>query len=267
MRTTGGILPSSFKPNQINSDAQAFIDATGISDNTQIQAINGLVIDLKKARIWTKIKALYPMVGGTASTHKYNLKDPRDTNSAFRLSFIGGWTHSATGAKPNGTTAYADTFYISSTVSTSYDNKHLMYYSRDTGASGILIGANGSSFDILVPNYSNGGDDYNALSFAIINSTTPVGSTRAFHLTSRTDSSILNVYNNTTLDSRGQVANTSQPTVSYVLAGRQFVDTSVIQFSSCECAGASMGDGLTTTEVTKYYNAMQKFNTTLSRNI
>ena len=92
-----------------DADAQAFITAAAITDVTQQNAINTLVVDLKGYNIWTKMKALYPFVGGTASTHKFNLKNPLDTDAAFRLTFSGGWTHSSTGALPNGTNAYADT--------------------------------------------------------------------------------------------------------------------------------------------------------------
>jgi hypothetical protein len=44
-------------------DAQAFIDATGISGTTAT-AINQLVLGLKTDNIWTKTQALYPFVGG-----------------------------------------------------------------------------------------------------------------------------------------------------------------------------------------------------------
>ena len=93
---------SSFDP-----DAQAFITAAAITDPTQQAAINTLVLDLKGYSIWSKFKAIYPIVGGTASSHKYNLKDPRDLDAAFRLTFATGWTHSANGMLPNGTTAFA----------------------------------------------------------------------------------------------------------------------------------------------------------------
>lgn len=92
-----------------DADAQAFITATGIS-GTNASAINTLVLDLKAANIWTKMKAIYPIIGGTATAHKFNLKNPLDTDAAFRLSFVGGWTHSSNGALPNGTNAFADTF-------------------------------------------------------------------------------------------------------------------------------------------------------------
>ena len=66
-----GIIASSGA--SFDADAQAFITAAVITDNTQITAINTLVTDLKAYNIWSKMKALYPFVGGTASTHKWNL--------------------------------------------------------------------------------------------------------------------------------------------------------------------------------------------------
>ena len=103
------IIQGQYAPSN-DPDAQAFINAAGITGTTQQSAINTLVVSLKANNIWTKFDAIYPMVGGTATTHKFNLKNPADTNAAYRLSFVGGWTHSSTGALPNGTNAYADTF-------------------------------------------------------------------------------------------------------------------------------------------------------------
>jgi hypothetical protein len=70
-----------------DSDAQAFITATAITDTTQQNAIDALVIGLKTDLLWTKMLAVYPFVGGTATTCKYNLKNPLDTDAAFRLNF------------------------------------------------------------------------------------------------------------------------------------------------------------------------------------
>jgi len=102
-----------------DADAQAYITAATITDTTQKNAVNQLTVDLKAASIWTKMKAIYPFLGGTASSHKWNLKDPQDTNAAFRLVFSGGWTHSSNGALPNGTNGYANTFFNLSTGFTS----------------------------------------------------------------------------------------------------------------------------------------------------
>ena len=87
---------------QQDDDAGAFLQAANIQDSTQQAAINQLVLDLKDAGLWTKFYAIYPFIGGTASTHKWNLKDPRDLNAAYRLTFSGGITHSSGGIKGKG---------------------------------------------------------------------------------------------------------------------------------------------------------------------
>ena len=57
-----------------DADAQAFITAAAITDPTQQTAINNLVVGMKADGTWTKMKAIYPFVGGTASTTNTTLK-------------------------------------------------------------------------------------------------------------------------------------------------------------------------------------------------
>jgi hypothetical protein len=92
----------------VDSDAQAFITAAGITDPTQQTAINTLVVGLKADSLWTSMYAIYPFVGGTASSHKWTLKDPRDLDVANRLLFNGGITHSSNGMLFNGTNGWAE---------------------------------------------------------------------------------------------------------------------------------------------------------------
>lgn len=99
-----------------DSDASAFLTAAGITDNTQKTAINDFVAALKNASIWSKMLAIYPFVGGSAAAHKFNLKDPQDTNGAYRLAFGSGVTHSSAGMACDGTaSASANTNFQPST--------------------------------------------------------------------------------------------------------------------------------------------------------
>jgi hypothetical protein len=98
--------PSIFDP-----DAQAFITAAGITDPTQQTSINTLVVGLKADNLWDNMSAIYPFVGGTSTSHKYNLKDPRDLNAAYALSFGGGWVHNSNGSIGNGVNTFAQTFF------------------------------------------------------------------------------------------------------------------------------------------------------------
>ena len=74
-----------------DSDAQAFIDAASITDATQQTAINNLVVGLKNGGIWDKMKIIYPFVGGTDTSHSYNLKDP----TQYQITWTTGVTHTS----------------------------------------------------------------------------------------------------------------------------------------------------------------------------
>jgi len=152
----------------IDADATAFNTAAGITDPTQKNAINTLVIALKAANLWTSLTAIWPYVGGTASTHKWNLKDPRDLDAAYRLVFAGGITHDSNGVTFNGSTGYADTKLNALTVfSTNYMSMHNYVRSWTTGVlmSGSLaqlewsvnsVGANGNTTGVTFPAIKTG---------------------------------------------------------------------------------------------------------------
>jgi hypothetical protein len=108
-------------------DASAFIAASGIT-GTYPAAINALVLDLKRAGLWSVLTAIYPFAGESASTQKWNLRYPIDANDYLRLTFNGGWSHGATGALANGTNAYANTHL--GTQSCAVTNFHMSVYQR-----------------------------------------------------------------------------------------------------------------------------------------
>jgi hypothetical protein len=64
--------------------AANFIAAAGITDSTQISAINTFVSSMVAAKLWHKIPVIYPYVGGTPVAHKLNLRNPLDTDAAYR---------------------------------------------------------------------------------------------------------------------------------------------------------------------------------------
>jgi len=245
-----------------DADAQAFITAAGITDATQQSAINTLVTDLKGYSIWSKMKAIYPFVGGTSSTHKWNLKDPRDLDAAFRLVFSGGWTHSSTGALPNGTNGYADSKLNASTILTA-NNTHITYYSRTniTGVTSMDIGAYGATrFQMTLAWLNNfESDQYN---FSTGRVSTTISDTRGFFVSSRTNSSTHKAFRNSTqLGSTNTGSSGNLPNAVFQLGGGNGF------WSKREVAFASIGDGLTDTEAANFYTAVQAYQTTLGRSI
>jgi len=84
--------------------------------------VHFIIRELRYSGVWDKIKAMYGFVGGTASSHKWNWKDLRDLDVAYRLTFPNGMTHNSNGIQGNGTNQYARTFFIPSTNFVSKDN-------------------------------------------------------------------------------------------------------------------------------------------------
>ena len=121
---------------QKNDTALAnFIKATGITDATLKVNLDSLITRAKRHGWWDLCKVIYPLTGGTSSSCKYNLKDPRDSDSAYRLVFNGGtWTFDNMGVHP-GSTGYANTFLNPSTTLTVNDC-HLAVYSLDDVSGG-----------------------------------------------------------------------------------------------------------------------------------
>jgi hypothetical protein len=115
-----------------DTDSAAFITAAGLTNSTHISAVRRLVSALKYEGLWTKLKAVYPFVGGTATSHRFNLKDPRAVAAAFYLDFNGGWTHDSTGALPSGTNGWANTNLVMSSILTPYNAAMGVYIQNDT---------------------------------------------------------------------------------------------------------------------------------------
>lgn len=130
-------------------DAKALLTAANITDEIATTEITKHVNRLKYYEIWDEMDAIYLFAGTSASQQKFNLKNPADTDAAFRLQFNGGWTHSATGAKPNGTNAYANTFYNPATQGFSNTNAHIGIYvvSPATDQNGRLTGVSNATDD------------------------------------------------------------------------------------------------------------------------
>ena len=235
----------------------AWIAATGETDLTILGALNTLETDLTTYGLTAKMKALYPMVGGTAAKHKYNFMDAQDTDGAFRLVFSGGWTHSSTGADPNGTNAYADTKLNTSTV-LSISSSHISYYARTTPDTGVFMGngtlncffnISGGFFNasLATTNYSFIGQALNA----------------AFYMVNRPNGTNQKLIRNSTilLDS---AKNSSSYANDNIVLGAWSAGSN---FQTAEIALSSIGDGLTDAEAANFYTAVQAFQTTLSRNV
>lgn len=263
-----GISPSRVKKTggavAFDADAEAFFTAASITDTTQKSAVNQLVLDLKSYNIWTKMKALYPIVGGSASSHAVNLKTP----GTYNLTFSTGWTHASTGMTPS--SAYANTNLIPNSNLTS-NNTHISFYSR-TNSDGLYfdmgIGNTSSGYFDIAIRYLNNlyANQYNSTTGRITASNT---NSQGFYITSRTANNVYKVFK-----TGSQLGSTNTNTSSdfSTLTQSMFIgalqESSVAAYNSNrQCAFASIGDGLTDAEASNFYTAVQAYQTTLSRNV
>lgn len=250
-------IPAGSGPS-VDPDAQAFITAAAITDPTQQTAINTLVVDLKGYSIWTKMKALYPFVGGTATTHKYNLKNPLDTDAAFRLVFNGGITHSSNGITGNGTNGYGDTFLNNNVMG--YDNVHISIYTPAIATVfGSVIGSWANAFGSNIYSKPNPSTQINTHGSRI--NFTPF--TPGFILVKRPNSTQILIQRNNSITTHSLAFN------SYITTSFKLLRTGDYngEYTNENIRFTSIGDGLTDTESLNLYTAVQAFQTTLSRQV
>lgn len=255
---------------RFDADSLAFITAAGITDFAEQDAIGELVADLKAEGIWAKMHAIYPMVGSSANAHKYNLKDPADTDPAYRLTFAGGWTHSQTGALPNGTNAIGDTHYVPATNG-NLTSQHISYYSRTTfSGGGADMGAVGTTGNVLegqlfvAPNSSD--NFYSAANNTNKYSHAVAIDSKGYFIISRTDATTTRSHRNATL-LYSDTGNANTISDFSVYLGAVNEQGTAVGHSSRECAFATIGEGLSPAEAITLNTIVQVFQTSLNRNV
>jgi hypothetical protein len=199
-----------------------------------------------------------------ASQMKYNLKDARDLDAAFRLTWSGGWTYSATGATPNGTNAYADSNLIPSTNLTE-SSKHLSFYLRTDNtpinADPINIGAlSGSPRDFLAASRTKINGQLSSILAENLTITNPIG----YSLITRS-STTNNLFKNNSKVATSSGSGTS-PNVK-VFVGALNLNGGAYGYTNNQLAFSSIGDGLTDQDSQLLNQIVEKYQVALSRGV
>lgn len=249
---------------------------TSTSQYTYASTIgNGIYMSSPQVELGSTATTYQPIVttqqAYIANQFKYNLKDPRDLDAAFRLVFNGGWTHSSTGATPNGTNGYADT-KLNQAGNLTPSNNHISFYSRTSLTSaatqidcGITDNASYSFSQLAIPlgttfRYENGsqtqqGTFTNTLGLFLGASTSSTSS--------KLYKNGISIASSTTAQSRAMFNN------NIYLATSNFNTNSspVGVYSSKQLGFSTIGDGLLDTEAANLYTRVQAFQTSLSRQV
>ena len=202
-----------------------------------------------------------------ASQFKYNLKDPRDLDAAFRLVFNGGWTHSSTGATPNGTNGYANTFLVPSSVLSQNSATIGAYLRTNTTGNYCDIGTSNAAyinglylFYNIVGNrdYSRNNNDNGAAGITT--------SSNGFIVNKRNTSTDMVVLRNNANPLSNGNPTTGRSAFSITLSALNNIGIAEL-FSNRQTAFNFISDGLTDTEAANLYTRVQNFQVALSRNI
>lgn len=242
-----------------DADAQRFIDSSGITGQTQEVAINGFVKQLKDSLLWAKFAAIYPMVGGTAATMGWNLKDPRNLDIAYRLTFNGTPVYANTGVLFPTTSDFADTHLADNAIG-GYMNASISYYSRtQNNISGYDMGCtDGAPPYNELSVYSNSADNSEWFGFSQ-NILSP--NTTGLFILSSSATNVTRYRNGVVVSSKGSVPNNSYTNLT-ILIGTSRVTAHP---GEKECSLATIGNGLTDAQALTFYNIVQNFETMMGR--
>jgi hypothetical protein len=241
-------------------DALNFINATGIDNFTQTSAINTLVVGLKANNLWSKMRVIYPFVGGTATFHKYNLKDP----TLYPINWLGAISHGLTGVTfLNGGYGDVPTFNINIL---SQNNTSFSFYNKTTLTTSDIrfpIGATTNP-----GGYQNfaAGVGFSSGYTAIFNNTqnNTIGNAIGvigYSILSRTNSSNYVLYRDGSSITTITQASQTPPSITLQVGGINSTGgttTSLMTF-------VTVGDGLSASEVTTLNTLVQAYQTTLGR--
>ena len=265
-----GYLRAKWFPPPYDADTIAYMNATGL-DSSFAPALDGLVVGLKDYGLWDEMEVVYPFIGGTAALHKWNLKDPQDTDAGYRLTFNGGTHSTALGYRPNAQGAvssggYADTHLIPSDE-LSVNSTHLAYYSLADvpPTSRCEMGCynwagSGSRFHIIA-RYQPSEYYYGMSEDGFTNVSVPASS--GLFVATRTASNAQAAYRNGIGVGTSTAASIALPPVSVWVGGiNLFVDR-----SDLPCGFASIGNGLSAQQNADLYTVVQAYQTALGRQI
>lgn len=152
-----GFSPSLGNKIAWDADALAYIATAGITDQVEKSAANYFVRQFKIYGLWDKSIAIYPMLGGTASSHSYNLVD----TSTFQITWVGSPapTHSGgLGVQFDGTQNYGKTGIIPSVDMTIHSSALSAYSRTDLNNNGPSIGVSTSAQQQLLIQHRNAGN-------------------------------------------------------------------------------------------------------------
>jgi hypothetical protein len=242
-----------------DADAQTFFNrvtaAGGTLSMTEQTAVNTLTLSLKSNAIWSKMRVIYPMVGASPAACSQNLK-----SASFTGTFGGSWAYASTGVTPQ-SGATLDVPLNLNTMN-SINDISFGYYCRtntqSVGSFGWYLAGNPNVQ--LFSRYT----DNNRYGYIFDSNNSGGASTdsRGFNSISRISSTQKMMQKNGTISTF-----TAASSGSLFSKNFSFTNGSQGQEFQRENAFGFIADGLTSTNLTDLYTAVQAMQTTLLRQV
>lgn len=266
-RGTIPLIGSTTAGSAYDPDAQAFFTTYGITDTTEKEAVNDLVVDLK-AQSWyaTNVFSFYPFVGPTAAARRANL-----INSDYNAVETATITYSASGAQGDGTTGFLDTNMTPDVTAMTQNSASSFCYLNVAGAAdGAVMGCptSGAQADVFQFFNNLSGTSYYFSAFG-----TDTGKIQGVHSGNTTGCFIgtryaagnIALFRNGTSVLSGTGASESTPPSSPVYLFARNNGGSPANFSNCRMAFLGFGTGFNPTQAATLNTILTSFVTTLSR--
>jgi hypothetical protein len=257
-----------------DADAAAYLGRVLLSGGTGITATvsaatNTFFTTLKSTGVYTKLKAMYPFVGGTAASHAINAL----TSTQYTITWFGGMTHGVSGSTGNGTNGYGKTGYLNGSWSANSISQGFYQITENTPPSfETIIGGFGSAPYVQIgTNYT-----FSSLNrYGIRNGsdtlylTGNTGNIDGFYINNRNSSTIVGLYrcDNLVLSGSNTYTTGAGTLQQFIFALSENNNPSAGTYANQTLSFAFIGDGFTTQQMTDFYNAVQTYQTSLGRSV
>ncbi len=259
-------------PSSYDADAQIYFAAVSAAGGTlsaiEKDAFSNYVAGLKTDGNWSKLKLLYPFMGGNAASNAINAKSP----GTYNITWSGTVTHSATGVDFDGTTGYGNTNFDASSGMSDINSSHLSLYVMENVQAvgqyadiGFLNGTTSGWFTQIKRNdgtlYFDCGTSASRVSVA--GNTNAIG----YYVESRTSSTLSTVYK----DGSSFGSNSSANTATHgnfnikMLVGALNTATVPANYSARKLGFVTIGDGLSSGEADNMDSRFQTFKTAVGK--
>jgi hypothetical protein len=254
----------------INQSVRNYAKAANINDTTVINTLDTFVSQLQSNNLYSKFYALYPLLGASADSCKWNLI----TTSSFTLNYTGSFNFTNTGISGSGTTSNINTSFTPSVNSADWaTNNSFGVYVNTNVTGGYDMGAESPT-----PPSAANADTYLISRFTddtarfFNSSSLNVASTDSrgfwFGCISGSSGTNMNLYKNGT-----SVASKASPTTYTITQPLYFTANNLgpgfnaNENSKRQYSLAFIARAFNSTEAATLYTIVQNFQTSLGRNV